>query len=127
MRKVFILLCVLVFLNHSFSQEKLTYQKPPKEILELVDAPLVPSVYIDSKGENVVLLYRDPYITIKELSDKEMRLAGLRINPVTNIGSRTTYFNNLEVKKATAKETRKVSGLPADARMANFRYSPDQT
>jgi dipeptidyl aminopeptidase/acylaminoacyl peptidase len=109
-----------------FAQEKLTYQKPPKEILELVDAPLAPSVLIDSKGENAILLYRDAFKSIAELSEPELRLAGLRINPVTNIGSRTTYYNNLKVKKTSAKEATQVQGLPENPRLSNFSRSPNE-
>ena len=34
----------------------------------------------------MVYLYRDNYKTIEQLSEKELRLAGLRINPKKNIG-----------------------------------------
>ena len=110
-----------------FSQENLSYQKPSKEILDLVDAPLAPSVQISDDGEYMVLLYRDYYKTIAELSETELRLAGLRINPKTNIGSRTNYYNNIKIKKTGSDETIQVANLPENARLANFRWSPDQT
>ncbi len=125
MKKIIVLLAV-VFCLPLIAQTELRYQKPPKEILDLVDAPMAPGVNLDSKGENVVLFFRDPYKSIAELSETEMRLAGLRINPKTNIGSRTRYYNDLKVKKATAKAVRKVQGLPANARLSNFRWSPNQ-
>jgi len=109
------------------AQENLKYQKPPKEILELVDVPRAPGVLIDNKGEQMVLLYRDSYKTLAELSEKELRLGGLRINPKTNIGSRTTYYKKIKVKKVSDKETKLVIGLPANARLANFNWSPDET
>ena len=46
----------------------------------------------------MLLIYRDGYKSIADLSIKEMRLAGLRINPVTNIGSRVTYFNEVKIQ-----------------------------
>ncbi|MEM7187746.1 MAG: prolyl oligopeptidase family serine peptidase [Bacteroidota bacterium] len=110
-----------------FAQENTSYQQPPKEILDLVDAPLAPSVIMDDKAEYVVLLYRDAFKSIAELSETELRLGGLRINPVTNIGSRTNYFNNIKVKKATDKDAAQVTGLPENPRLSNFRWSPDQT
>ena len=109
------------------AQEDLSYQKPPKEILELADAPLAPSVQIDDKNENIVLLHRNKYKSIIELSETELRLAGLRINPVTNIGSRTNYYNNITLMKVGEKQELKISGLPAEPRLANFLWSPDQT
>ncbi len=92
----------------------------------MVDAPLAPRVRIDSKAENIVLLYRNAYKTIAELSEEELRLGGLRINPKTNIGSRTTYYNDIKIKDANARETKAISGLPASPRLANFRWSPNE-
>ncbi len=118
-------LCLLTFIGAN-AQGALGYQEPPKEIKELVDAPQAPLVRIDSKGENAVLIYRDAYKSIAELSEKELRLGGLRINPKTNIGSRTTFYNNIKVKKAYSKDTKQVTGLPANAKIANFSWSPDE-
>lgn len=124
------ILAFCLFISSSitvFAQGALTYQEPPAEIKELVDVPLAPWVRIDGKAENMVLIYRDAFKTIAELSETELRLAGLRINPKTNIGSRTTFYNNLEVKKAYAKTSTQVTGLPANPRLANFQWSPDET
>jgi dipeptidyl aminopeptidase/acylaminoacyl peptidase len=110
------------------AQENLEYQKPSKEILDLVDVQLAPSVLIDNMMENMVLLYRDAYKTIEELSRTELRLGGLRIDPVTSIGSRTNYYNNLKIKNLTDKDggLTEVTGLPDHPKLANFSWSPDQ-
>jgi len=91
MKKMIYCLLAFGFLFPGYAQENLTYQKPPKEILELVDVTLAPSTLIDSKGEMMVLLYRDQYKSIAELSETELRLGGLRINPVTNISAWPVY------------------------------------
>ncbi len=130
MKKIpFSLMTVLFLLAnlHLVAQEKLTYQKPPQEILELVDVPLAPSTLIDSEANNMVFLYRDQYRSIADLSEQELRLAGLRINPVTNIGSRTTYYNNIQLKQIEENQPRQVKGLPQNPRLANFSWSPDET
>lgn len=110
-----------------FSQEKLKYQKPSSEILDLVDVPRAPAVWITEDTDYMILLYRDSYKTIQELSEEELRLAGLRINPKTNIGSRTTYYNNVMVKRSREKEARQVMGLPENPRLSNFSLSPDES
>lgn len=125
--KKLILLFVFLFLLNSYAQQNLSYQLPSDEILELADVDLAPGVQIDSKGEHMVLLYRNQYKSIAELSETELRLAGLRINPVTNIGSRTTYYTNLKVKKTSDKDARQVSGLPEDPRLSSFSWSPDES
>ncbi len=82
-----------------FAQDGLQYQKPSKEILDLVDVTLAPATLVDDAQKNMVLLFRDNYKSIEDLSKEELRLAGLRIDPVTNIGSRVTYYNKLEVQR----------------------------
>ncbi|MCB0458523.1 MAG: S9 family peptidase [Flavobacteriaceae bacterium] len=125
MKKILLLLLV-AFSIPVFSQDNVTYQKPSEEILELVNAPLAPSVLMDDNEQYMVLLYRDAFKTIAELSEDELRLGGLRINPKTNIGSRTNYYNNMKVKLIKDKELTQVEGLPTDPRIANINWSPDQ-
>lgn len=112
-----------------FAQESLVYQKPSQEILDLVDVPLAPSVFIDDDNDNMILAYRDGYKTIEGLSKEELRLGGLRIDPRTNIGSRVSYYNNLKVKnlKSENDEIIQVEGLPAKPKLAYFNFSPDQS
>ena len=116
-----------VFVNLN-GQENTTYQTPPKEILELVDVELAPAVQIDDQRNYMVFFYRNAYKTIAELSEEELRLGGLRINPKTNIGSRTTYYKNIKVQHGATEEgeVKPVKGLPENPRLANFRWSPDQ-
>lgn len=109
------------------AQENLTYQKPPAEILELVDIERAPGVFMDSKNTHMLLSYRNTYKTLADLSDEELKLAGLRINPRTNISSTLTYVNNLKYKKLKDKTPVQVKGLPKDAKLANFAWSPDET
>lgn len=123
----FLFLIALVFTSGTHAQEKLTYQQPSDEILELVNAPLAPAVRMTDNGEYMLLLYRDTYKSIAELSEPEMRLAGLRINPMTNIGSRTNYYNNIMIKSPTDREAVQVKGLPENPRLANFSFSPDES
>ena len=120
------LLSLIFFYGTIHSQEKLTYQKPPEEILELVDVQLAPSTIIDSDAENIVFLYRDQYKSIAELSEEELRLGGLRINPVTNINSRANYFNNIKLRDLEGDEPIQVAGLPEAPRLTNFNWSPDE-
>jgi dipeptidyl aminopeptidase/acylaminoacyl peptidase len=125
-----ILLTIYFIFIHSLvmlAQVAQSYQKPPQEILELVEYERAPSVLIDSKADNILLLYRDTYKTIEQLSEKELRLAGLRINPKTNIGSRTTFFNNLKLLKVGSKKVNKINGMPVNPRISNVRWSHDES
>jgi dipeptidyl aminopeptidase/acylaminoacyl peptidase len=122
------LITFFILTTFTYAQEN-TYQKPPKEILELVDVPRAPGVLLDEAKEKMVLLYSNSYKSIEELSKEELRLGGLRIDPKTNIGSRVTYVNNVKIKRLGSKnpEIVQVKGLPENAKLTNFNWSPDQT
>lgn len=125
--KRFLFLCINLAALGAFAQEGITYQKPPQEILELVDVPRAPSVIMDDDNKFMIFRYRDSYKSIEELSQPEMRLAGLRINPKTNIGSRVTYYNDLKIKYLSGSDDAilPINGLPEEPRLANFTFSPD--
>lgn len=127
MKRLIYLIIFLAF-SSANAQENISYQKPSSEILDLVDVQVAPSVLIDESKEFILLRYRDSFKTIAELSEEELRLGGLRINPKTNIGSRTNYYNNLKLISLKAKDTspKLVNGLPENPRLANFTWSPDQ-
>ena len=124
--KNLLIICFLLTGMWLSSQENLSYQKPSKEILELAEAPLAPSIRIDSKGENMIFLYRNSFKSIETLSEKEMRLGGLRINPKTNINSRQRYNNNIKVRLGRKGQEARVENLPKNGRFANFTWSPNQ-
>ncbi len=108
-------------------QINLEYQKPPKEILDLVDVKLAPYVLMDDQKQNMVLIFRDAYESIDDLSREEMRLGGLRIDPKTNIGSRVTYYNKLKLSSVDDTSQFEVKGMPEEPRLTNFSWSPDQS
>lgn len=108
------------------SQIDLSYQKPSEEILNLVEASLPPLVRMNTKGTTAVLLHRDIYKSIAELSAKEMRLAGLRINPRTNIASRQQYYFKLTIKNILKNKEYPVKGLPQNAQITNLSWSHDE-
>ena len=109
----------------TFAQENLSYQKPSKSILELADYERAPSVSMDTKKEYLLLSYRNTYKTLDDLNQEELRLGGLRINPVTNISSTVTYINNLKLRKISDKNEIQVAGLPENPHISNLAWSPN--
>ncbi|MFY9150785.1 MAG: prolyl oligopeptidase family serine peptidase [Prolixibacteraceae bacterium] len=110
------------------SQENLTYQKPSAEILKLADYERAPRVMMDEKKEFMVFTYQSTYKTLDDLNQEEMRLGGLRINPITNISSSIIYINNLKVRKMhdVDSDPVQVQGLPENPRITYLTWSPDQ-
>lgn len=126
MKLRFIALLFLGVISFTSAQENLSYQKPSAEILALADYERAPSVSMDSKKEYMLLSYRNTYKTLDDLNQEEMRLGGLRINPMTNISSTVTYISNLKIRKIAAKDETQVAGLPQNTRLSNISWSPDE-
>jgi dipeptidyl aminopeptidase/acylaminoacyl peptidase len=128
MKYQFLFLALLWGLN-LFAQEDLSYQKPSAPILALADYERPPTITMDEKRENMLLMYRNTYKTLDELNQDELRLGGLRINPNTNMTTTATYLNNLKIRKVkeVKAEPIQVAGLPQNPKIANITWSPDYT
>lgn len=101
------------------------YQKPPAEIMELVDAPLTPFASLGPSNHWMLLIDRPSMPSIEEVAQEELRLAGIRINPLTNGSSRAFYYDGLRFKSVNSDEERLVSGLPKNPKIENISWSPD--
>lgn len=124
--RIFFILPFLLLTYVSMSQIDLSYQKPSTEILDLVEAPMPPLVRMNTEGTTAILMYRNVYKTIAELSEEELRLAGLRINPKTNISSRQRYYFTIKVLDIATNKEQEVDGLPENARLSNFNWSHNE-
>lgn len=102
-----------------------TYQKPPKEILDVMHAPAPPVPSVNPGGTHVLLLERILYPSIGEVAAPMLRLAGLRINPSNN-GPHLTFveFHGLTLKKIEDGQEMKIA-VPAGARLGMPLWSPD--
>ncbi len=126
MKKLFLL---LLWSAMATAQNTTGYQMPPKPLADLVLAAPTPTVSVDSKSQYMLIMERNTATsTVAELSQPELRLAGLRINPATNGPSRAAYINNLKLKKVAADAPEiAVMGLPANAQISNIQWSPDDS
>lgn len=125
MRNLLILLS-MVIAGYSYGQENITFQKPSEEILKLADFQRPPSVFMDSKKETLIFVYRATYKTLEELNQEDLKLAGLRIDPKTNISSTISFVNGLKVKRKSDKVEQTPKGLPENLKLAHFGLSPNE-
>jgi dipeptidyl aminopeptidase/acylaminoacyl peptidase len=110
----------------SLGQDNFKYQVPPKDIQDLVLSKPTPGISIDDKGEWMILLDRSDFPTIEELSQPELRIAGLRINP-NNFGpSRAPSSVNLQIKNIKTGQVSAIDGLPEKMSATSVQWSPDQ-
>src|SRR5690625_5602680 len=79
------------------AQETTNYLQPPKEIVDLIDVPLAPAIRLANESEDILFYYRFRYQYIDHLSQSEIRLCVLHINPASNIGFHSMFYNILEM------------------------------
>jgi len=117
-----LLIGFLIIQEISYAQQ--VYQMPPKVIADIVDSPPTPSVDISPDNQWILIMEHPSLPSIEEISQPELRIAGIRINPRNNGRSRIHYYTKLTLKNIqTGNEN--VIQLPEDARISNIRWSPD--
>lgn len=118
---LFILLCVNNFVV--YPQHAIEYNEPTKEIKELINYEKSPSVSLDKRNKIMVLLYSNTYNTVEELAQEgATNLAGLEIN-----NDKKNYVDDIRYKIIGRDELIQIEGLPENARLSYFVWSPDQT
>ena len=104
---------------------ELSYQQPPKPLMDLVDAPPTPSVTLSPDRRTLLITERHLLLDIEILSQDELRLAGLRIDPKNNGPSRQRPYHKVSLKPIDGGKSREVKGLPENYRLSNLKWSPD--
>ncbi|MCC8173167.1 MAG: hypothetical protein LIO65_01860 [Odoribacter sp.] len=88
----------MLFFTQLIAQD-IDYKRPPKEIEEVVMAQLSPSTIISTDNQWIVFLERTPYVSLQQLAQPELKIAGERINP-NNFGeSRQTKYTGISIMK----------------------------
>lgn len=121
MRTLFFLL-LFVSPAKLFAQDG--YKTPPKEIMDLILVKPTPNVSVDDKAEWMLFTQSNSYPSIEELSQPELRIAGLRINPNNFAPSRQTFINDLWFKNLSSNKEFKITGLPSPLMAGNVSWSP---
>ena len=103
-----------------------TYQKPPKEIMDVLDAPTTPTLALSPSRAYAMQGSPVRYPPIAELAEPMLRLAGIRINPKTNGLHNDTFNTDLTLRKIPEGTEIKVM-TPPNSRLSMPRWSPDGT
>jgi dipeptidyl aminopeptidase/acylaminoacyl peptidase len=100
------------------------YQRPPRAVLEILDAPPPPAVAVSPTREHLLLIQGVRYPSIAEVAAPMLRLAGLRINPLTNGPHLTPRVVGLTVQ-TIADGSQKPVALPAGGHFGPPDFAPD--
>src|SRR5580658_392555 len=101
-----------------------TYQKPPKEIMDILNSPTTPTLSLSPSRAYAMQGSPVRYPPIAELAEPMLRLAGVRINPKTNGLHNATFNTNLTLRKVPEGTEIKVM-TPPNAKLSMPRWSPD--
>jgi dipeptidyl aminopeptidase/acylaminoacyl peptidase len=102
------------------------YRTPPSPIADILNAPPLPGVSVSPDGRLIAFLDRYGMPGIEELAAPELRLAGTRIDPVTNGPSRGGFTTGIRLAPVAGGQERTVRS-PANARISWLQWSPDAT
>src|SRR5262245_2673842 len=103
-----------------------TYQKPPREILEAMNAPATPTARLSPAHDWMALGRPRSSPLIAELARPMLRIAGMRIDPGNNALRSGLETESLTLVKLDGTRTMEVK-LPPNPRISWFEFSPDGT
>jgi len=100
------------------------YQKPPKEVLEVLHAPSTPDAIISPTRHAMILAAPVRYPSIAYLAEPMLRLAGVRIIPRTRRLQNAGYWSAFTLVALPGGAERSIS-LPPDAKVGLPAWSAD--
>jgi dipeptidyl aminopeptidase/acylaminoacyl peptidase len=100
------------------------YSLPPKVIVDILDAPPLPTAAVSPSYQVVALIQRASMPAIAELAQPMYRLAGMRINPRTNGLHRSHQVRSIVLKSVAVGAEIQVP-TPPSSRLAWIGFSPD--
>lgn len=109
------------------AQENMTYQKPPAEILELLEAKNTPAVQFNRDGNKMFLLERPDFITIEEASQPIIGLAGLRVNPRNSTSVGGFNYAGIKLQDLKTNAVHDIVGLPNNPRISSLQLNAEET
>ena len=100
------------------------YKKPPKEVLDILNAPVTPGASISPTRDNMLLTKALRYPPLADLAQPMLRLAGRRINPASNSPHSFQYSVGLSLKRITDGSEIQIQ-VPPGAKITGIEWSDD--
>ena len=126
MKKLIALMAFAACFVFANAQEATSYQKPSKEIADLLLAPPTPTISVDGKAQYMLVMERSFYPTVEELGQPEFKIAGIRINPTNFSLSRQNYIKQLSLKNLVTGKMVSINGLPNNISALNPSWNPSE-
>jgi dipeptidyl aminopeptidase/acylaminoacyl peptidase len=114
----------LVILTPVLIQAQTTYKMPPKEVVDILDAPPTPIVVVSPRGDAMLMVEYPSQPPISLVSRPFLRLGGVRIDPQQNSRQRLTQYTGVRVKWIESGKIVRLE-LPAAAKIGMPEWSND--
>ena len=114
------------FLSLALLAQPTPYQKAPKAIQRVLDAPGTPSLVASPKGDRFLLVEFDRHPSIADLAQPMARLAGLRFNPRTRGPHAPPRLKALAIQSLDGSAAKPLL-LPPKVILGQPHWSPDGT
>ncbi|MGE5179586.1 MAG: TolB family protein, partial [Bacteroidota bacterium] len=120
---IFIFAPALVLSTPASAQQPY-YHKPLPAVERVLESPPFPSVWLSPARDVLLIAPRPGPPPLAELAAPRLKLAGVRVNPMTNGPHRAPYWLGLTVKRLDSGVERRVA-LPDTVRVGNPLWSAD--
>jgi len=84
------------------------YKLPPKEVVEILDAPPTPVAVVSPKRDMMLLVEYKDMPSIKYLAQPMLRLAGMRLIPKTNSRQSTVFYTGIVLLRLGDGQTQRI-------------------
>lgn len=101
------------------------YREPDPALTALVDAPLQPASSVSPDKRWVAAFEYKWVLPLEEVARAELKLAGIRIDPVTFSRSRSRTYESIVLHDLETGDRIAVDGLPEGGRIASPSWSSD--
>ncbi|HAL56428.1 MAG TPA: prolyl oligopeptidase, partial [Bacteroidetes bacterium] len=117
-------LAFLLAVAISFALAQTAYKLPPKEVVDILDAPPTPVVLVSPRSDALLLVEYQSQPSIALLAKPILRLGGLRIDPELRSRQRTVQYTGIVVRRVDVEKTVRVL-LPEGSRIGMPSWSND--
>jgi dipeptidyl aminopeptidase/acylaminoacyl peptidase len=104
------------------AQSNSSYKLPPQNVVDIIDAKPVPGVSISPDRNWLLLIDRSSMPTIEDLSRRWVKLAGMRIDPVSHSRFTTSFDRGVSVRPLKGGEAIRVA-LPEGVKITEISWS----
>ncbi|MFH0992163.1 MAG: prolyl oligopeptidase family serine peptidase [bacterium] len=122
-RMIIILFALTVSLSLN---AQIRYKVPPKEVLDIVDAPPTPSVSMSPRGDAMMLIESNAMPPLSLVVQPIHRIAGMRISPQLHARQRLNYTKGILVQQLPQGKPVRID-IPANAKIGMPLWSHDGT